>query len=75
MAPRVAIERMKTPGSVCSDCMRMRSPSRAPPENGLVGSTARMPTVSPRSRQRRAKRSTRVLLPAPGGPVKPTTRA
>ena len=30
--------------------MRMRSPSRAPPVNGLVGSTARMPTVSPRFR-------------------------
>src|ERR1700724_2765282 len=53
----------------------MRSPSSAPPVKGLVGSTARMPTVSPRCRQRRARRSTRVLLPAPGGPVTPTTRA
>ncbi len=43
--------------------------------NGLVGSTARMPTVSPRLRQSLAKRSTSVLLPAPGGPVMPTTRA
>ena len=46
-APRVAIERMNTPGSVAIPCMRMRSPSRAPPENGLDGSTQRMPTVSP----------------------------
>ncbi len=37
-APRVAIERMKTPGSrKCSDS-RIRSPSSAPPRNGEDGS-------------------------------------
>ena len=53
IAPRVAIERMKTPGSVASPCMRMRSPSSAPPVKGVVGSTQRMPTVSSRRRQLR----------------------
>ena len=38
--PRVAIERMKTPGSSATASMRMRSPSSAPPVNGDVGSTA-----------------------------------
>ena len=32
--PRVAIERMKTPGSVAWSPIRTRSPSSAPPENG-----------------------------------------
>jgi hypothetical protein len=43
--PRVAIERMKTPASAACPCMRMRSPRIAPPVKGLVGSTARIPTV------------------------------
>src|SRR5207253_903201 len=38
--PRVAIERMNTPGSVACSCIRKRSPRRAPPVNGDVGSTA-----------------------------------
>ena len=45
--PRVASERMKTPGSSACCCMRMRSPRMAPPVNGEVGSTATTPTLSP----------------------------
>src|SRR5713226_354188 len=48
--PRVAIERIKTPLSRLSVCIRIRSPRIAPPENGLDGSTAMMPTRSPRLR-------------------------
>ena len=40
--PRVAMERMKMPLSPARSRMRMRSPSTAPPVNGLDGSTARM---------------------------------
>ena len=36
--------RMKTAGSSAWSCMRMRSPSTAPPLNGLDGSTATTPT-------------------------------
>ena len=64
--PRVAIERMKTPGSVAWACMRIRSPRIAPPLKGEVGSTATMPTVRPCARRRAVRRSTRVDLPAPG---------
>ena len=46
--PRVAIERMNTPGSVACSCMRTRSPRIAPPLNGLVGSIASTPTSSRR---------------------------
>src|ERR1041385_5900564 len=55
--------------------MRMRSPRMAPPVYGLVGSTARMPTVRSCLRYSRASWSTSVLLPAPGAPVRPITRA
>src|ERR1035437_5808297 len=75
MAPRVAMERMKIPGSAWCCCMRMRSPRMAPPEMRLVGSTARMAMVLPCLRNSNASASTRVLLPAPGGPVMPTMRA
>ena len=51
--PRVAIERMNTPVSVAWSCMRTRSPRIAPPLNGLVGSTARTPTVAPVGADRR----------------------
>ena len=43
--PRVAMLRMKTSASAACACIRRRSPSTAPPLNGLVGSTAMMPTV------------------------------
>ncbi len=75
MLPRVAIERMNTPGSPASSPIRTRSPSRAPPLKGLVGSTATIATVSPRRRHAWARRATSVLLPAPGGPVMPTRNA
>ena len=55
--------------------MRIRSPRIAPPEKGLVGSTATMATVRPRLRSWLASLSTSVDLPAPGGPVMPTTWA
>ena len=48
--PRVAMLRMKTPASAACACMRTRSPRIAPPVNGLVGSTATMPTVGPGAR-------------------------
>ena len=74
-APRVAIERMNTPGSrKCSDS-RIRSPSSAPPRNGELGSIDSTATVRSRSRWRRISAPISVDLPAPGGPVKPTTEA
>ncbi len=48
--PRVAIERMNTSGSVAWSCIRTRSPSSAPPENGEDGSTASTPTRLPSRR-------------------------
>jgi hypothetical protein len=48
--PRVAMDRMKIPGSVARSFMRIRSPSRAPPEYGDVGSTATTPIRSCRAR-------------------------
>ena len=74
-APRVAMLRMKMPGSAAMRCMRMRSPRMAPPLKGEVGSTARMPTFWPSARRARASWSVRVLFPAPGGPVMPITDA
>src|SRR6185369_2626850 len=47
----------------------------APPLKGEVGSTAMTPTVLRWARRRAVSRSTSVDLPAPGGPVMPTTRA
>src|SRR5262249_52224134 len=82
--------RMNTPASCACACMRSRSPSTAPPLNGLVGSTAITPTVGNESRPDEASlcepcgrpvrnavtsRSTSVLFPAPGGPVTPTRYA
>ena len=71
--PRVAIERTKMPSSEDRSSILIRSPRIAPPENGLVGSTAIMPTVLPRLRNSLASLSVKVLLPAPGGPVIPMT--
>src|SRR5690242_450115 len=53
----------------------MRSPSRAPPVKGLVGSTATTATRWPLWRYAVISRSTSVDLPAPGGPVMPIRRA
>ena len=71
--PRVPMLRMNTPSSIARLAMRMRSPRMAPPENGLVGSMAMMPTVLPCLRYSFASLSVSVLLPAPGGPVMPST--
>ena len=73
--PRVAIERMKVPESPACPCMRIRSPRMAPPEYGLVGSTAITPTCSRFFLWYAAKRSTRVLFPVPGAPVTPVRYA
>src|SRR3954467_8277647 len=73
--PREAIERMNTPESVAWSCMRTRSPSSAPPENGDLGSTARTPTRRPCVRNARTRAAVDVDLPTPGLPVSPTTRA
>ena len=73
--PRVAMLRMNTPSSATCVCMRRRSPSTAPPLKGLVGSTAMMPTVRTPPTISVVRRSTSVLLPAPGGPVTPTRYA
>ena len=63
--PRLAMLRMKTPGSPASSCMRMRSPRIAPPVNGLVGSTAMMPMVRPRRRSRAPVASPACSCPRP----------
>src|SRR5919108_5401022 len=66
---------MYTPGSeACSD-IRTRSPSRAPPENGDDGSTARTPTRLPCLRYAVTSAEVDVDLPTPGEPVSPTTYA
>src|SRR5665647_3380616 len=51
--------------------MRIRSPSKAPPENGDEGSTARMPTRLPRARKAPTTALVNVNLPTPGLPVTP----
>src|SRR5205823_1284572 len=66
-APRVAMERMKTCGARLADSIRMRSPSSAPPVNGLVGATATTPTESPCAREGGVGRSASAPLPAPRG--------
>ncbi len=71
--PRVAMLRMNTSGSSVWACIRMRSPSTAPPVNGLDGSTAITPTGTCSARSRLVTRSTSVDFPAPGGPVMPST--
>jgi len=70
-APRVASERMNTSSSSAWRSMRTRSPSSAPPEKGLLGSTARTPTVFFRLRSSPISASASVLFPAPGEPVMP----
>ena len=70
-APRVARLRMNTPSSQECRFMRMRSPRMAPPVKGLVGSMATTPTFFPLARNEAVTWSTRVDLPAPGGPVMP----
>src|SRR5881396_1301027 len=73
--PRVAIDRMKTPGSTPVSAIRIRSPSTAPPVYGDVGSTATTPTFRSRLRYFLTSRLIKELFPTPGGPVNPTTWA
>src|SRR5689334_3606166 len=71
VAPRVAMLRMKTPGSSTRSVIRMRSPRIAPPENGLDGSIAITPTRRPSARIACTSLLTNVDLPLPGTPVMP----
>ena len=70
-APRLAIERMNTPGSRKWSVRRIRSPSRAPWVNGEEGSIDSTATVRSRARSSLVSAPSSVDLPAPGGPVKP----
>ena len=70
-----AVERRNTPRSAGSKAIRARSPSSAPPERFEVGSTASTATVRPSARQARTSSDKSDDLPAPGGPVTPTTCA
>ena len=69
----MAMLRMNTPGSRVWDCMRMRSPSTAPPVNGLEGSTAMTPTARPVGAESRGQPVDQGRLAGPGGPVMPMT--
>jgi hypothetical protein len=75
VVPRVAMLRMNTPGSFTRSVIRMRSPRIEPPEYGLEGSTAMMPTFEPAARKRSASADTSVDFPLPGTPVSPMTCA
>ena len=55
--------------------IRARSPSSEPPERLDDGSTASTATLRPRARHARTSADSSVDLPAPGGPVTPTTCA
>ena len=74
-APRVAIERMKTPGSRKCSVSRIRSPSSAPPRNGEDGSIESTAIVAVERALVLISAPISVDLPAPGGPVKPTIDA
>ena len=69
--PRVPIERMNTSGSRKWSASRIRSPSSAPCENGLDGSTETTPTRRPSSRECPTSAPMSDDFPTPGGPVMP----
>ena len=73
-APRLAIERMNTPGSRKWSVRRIRSPSSAPFVNGEEGSIDSTATVRSRARSSFVSAPSSVDLPRPGGPVKPMHR-
>src|SRR5207302_1608471 len=52
----------------------MRSPRSEPWVRGLDGSMAMTARLAALARRKGASRATRVLLPAPGGPVMPISR-
>src|SRR5271170_1675793 len=66
---------MNTASSVACSCIRIRSPSRAPPVNGEVGSTASTATRWPAARNAPTSAPVMVDLPTPGAPVSPMIRA
>ena len=74
-APRLAIERMNTPGSRKWSVRRMRSPSSAPWVNGEDGSIESTATVRPGARRSLVSALMSVDLPAPGAPVRPMIAA
>ena len=73
--PRLAIERMNTPGSRKWSVRRIRSPSRAPCVKGDEGSMESTATSRSALRALATSAPISVDLPTPGGPVKPTTAA
>ena len=74
-APRLAIERMKTPASRKCSVSRMRSPSSAPWVKGDDGSMESTATSRSCSRRSLVSAAMSVDLPAPGAPVSPTIAA
>ncbi|CAA9487315.1 MAG: hypothetical protein AVDCRST_MAG13-1536 [uncultured Solirubrobacteraceae bacterium] len=74
-APRLAMERMNTPGSRKCSVSRMRSPSSAPWVNGELGSIESTATWRSSARRSRVSAPMSVDFPDPGAPVKPTTEA
>ena len=64
--PRVAIERMNTPGSRKWSASRIRSPSTAPWVNGLEGSIESTPTSRSALRSSRGQRPDQGALADPG---------
>ena len=68
-------KRMKIPVFFSASFIRSRSPRSAPFVLTLVGSTAITATFLPSSWRLTASLPIRVLFPAPGGPVTPTTCA
>ena len=67
--PRLDTDRTNTPGSSASSCVRMRSPSSAPPVSGDDGSKQSTATRFPSRRWSATRQEKNVDLPTPGGPV------
>ena len=74
-APRLAIERMNTPGSRKCSVRRMRSPSSAPLRERRRRVDREHADLAVRARRAFVSAPISVDLPTPGGPVKPTTAA
>ena len=73
--PREDIDLMNTPSSSACSCIRIRSPSRAPPVTGDDGSTASTATRKLCLRYSAINAPVVVDLPTPGGPVTPISKA
>ena len=74
-APRLAMDRMNTPGSRKWSVRRMRSPRSAPWVKGDDGSIESTAIERPRARRIRVSALMSDDLPAPGAPVRPMTAA